>query len=1844
MKQFLHKGGLLLLLSFVVFVTDVAHCQQQTLTGINGDLNFWQKQDFLGFDEVGDCIAPTGDIASVWARISDQNLSLRVTFDNMVTRKNNLVVRDNFLDNTVLLALKLTQQASRTVFLDEVFDLKSLQKSVKGHFMLRTPVSNLLEIEIPLGQKISKEELEFNLTVFVEGKMADYFLSDGRNSDAEGNCAFVHHGNQGLTYTQVFYGNPNGQSGLDGSGFDEILQAHEATSVPGNFHMSGTLMPAAAWHNPEFNNWLKTLVSQGKVEMMGSALGQHIMPFVTNDMNNWSVGIESDMVDFHYNYVPRTAWVPERVWLAPGSYPGNGVIDWLGDNWTQHGIWGVVLDDSPHLNGYDNRKIHWMNNGSGISLRVIPINNSFVGNMMYNAGGAKNQIASMGQYNICVYGTDWEVASEMNEHDGSFFLDNYESVLWWCHDNYPGVNVWKLTDAMQNPNFNGTGAEITPGTYGLLGGPDGYGGSNNSWYTQWAATPSHSDFHNPVWNYGYIWSDACNNLMTAPNNDLAQLGWYILMINLHETGWHDGGTVAGWEHRYSAHIKNANVYAEAARWAAGQYQAPLAAYFSDIDHDGVDEVVIHNQNIFAVFESIGGKVNWMFYKDGYGNAYSVVGSDMAYWSETDGDYNDGSNNHVAALSDVSPNQQNAIYEINILQSSGDTVVVELSQWGVKKRIELTEGVNFLDVIYDFYGSTGYIKSGWTPGLLDILWSGKSHLQRMWGSYGAYCGQRNSASGATVALVFGNGGGQHNGEFEGTLVKGDEIKGYNVFKTRLFAGYTSAPAGTTVPELNTLAAQNMDVIPPTLNAAAFQVDNNTIELTFSEAVDFETAQNEDNYSLQGFSNSYTVLNAIRQTDWRKVRLTIQEYWVPGDEGQVVVTNVKDLNGNVIGADNIASLTIPSGTTPHTIVIDGTNDFDPDTELMDIDTYTLYLTWDNTNLYIGFYNLNLGGGGDLFVNIDTDQVAGSGAPSDSWGRVVYPSQYRAEYAVAIEGGGGSIQLNHWANGLWHYPASNNCESYEGWSGNGLTEILVPWASMGNPAKIALSVHVSQENNQMITASFPPQNPTGNHPTLTHVYAFYMPFIASEMPVTGMEPNMAFTMPNQAPTINSYLPTSLNQTVEVGQSLNFSLTASDPENDPLSYSWFFDDEVTGELSSFTFTPTPAMVGLHQVKGTVTDNVSGHTPVSVTWQVEITGDQGIYPGFTSDVTAVCVGNSVQFTDESLGEITNWNWVFEGGNPATSSQTNPVVLYENPGIFDVSLTISNAEQTESITMTDYIHVVGLTTANAGADTETCEGTPVALSGISTNYSNLLWTTAGDGVFSNSSSLSPNYTPGTLDVEAGYAEITLTAYPISPCFATATDMLMLSVFSNPEVTIQPENVQVYPGQEAIFEIEATGSETLEYQWFGPSGEISGAEENIFIIPEVTVEDAGEYYCRVQNVCGEAESQAATLTILELNEHVVEMPAGWSGISSFVVPHNPLVASIFEEIVNSGSLVVLQDYTNIYWPGQNINTIDANGGWDEQAGYQIKLNSSEQVSFTGMNLADKTLNYSEAGWYLLPVLNECGVAPQVLLEDVIDQVVIVKEVAGMKVFWPGVYQNLWMLEPGKSYWAKFATPVSFTYPECTTLKATGNAAETNPTASPFESSVNPNPFSHVVVFDENAVAELQMGDRLVVSTSEGGSTGFVIITNTQQPLTFQLFADDPTTPEKDGFGAGEKMVFQIFRNDLMINCSPVFDSKFNDNQLEINNLSLIHSLKVTTIIPGQDENFDFGFYPNPSGNTLIFDGIKPPFRVNIYSSLGQNVISASPESSQIDISLLKQGIYYFVIYENEKIITRKFVKE
>ena len=81
------------------------------------------------------------------------------------------------------------------------------------------------------------------------------------------------------------------------------------------------------------------------------------------------------------------------------------------------------------------------------------------------------------------------------------------------------------------------------------------------------------------------------------------------------------------------------------------------------------------------------------------------------------------------------------------------------------------------------------------------------------------------------------------------------------------------------------------------------------------------------------------------------------------------------------------------------------------------------------------------------------------------------------------------------------------------------------------------------------------------------------------------------------------------------------------------------------------------------------------------------IYAEFTADYTFVCPGGSVQFTDLSTNNPTNWSWSFPGGIPAISNLQNPMVTYPVAGNYTVSLTATNANGNDTEIKTGYITV-----------------------------------------------------------------------------------------------------------------------------------------------------------------------------------------------------------------------------------------------------------------------------------------------------------------------------------------------------------------------------------------------------------------------------------------------------------------------------------------------------------------------------------------------------------------------------
>ena len=94
----------------------------------------------------------------------------------------------------------------------------------------------------------------------------------------------------------------------------------------------------------------------------------------------------------------------------------------------------------------------------------------------------------------------------------------------------------------------------------------------------------------------------------------------------------------------------------------------------------------------------------------------------------------------------------------------------------------------------------------------------------------------------------------------------------------------------------------------------------------------------------------------------------------------------------------------------------------------------------------------------------------------------------------------------------------------------------------------------------------------------------------------------------------------------------------------------------------------------------------------------------FNTADASVCPGGTVSFTDASLNTPSSYEWIFEGGTPATSDQQNPVVQYAATGTYDVTLIVVTIDGPDTLTRSNFVTVYALPAANAGVDEDLCAG------------------------------------------------------------------------------------------------------------------------------------------------------------------------------------------------------------------------------------------------------------------------------------------------------------------------------------------------------------------------------------------------------------------------------------------------------------------------------------------------------------------------------------------------------------
>jgi hypothetical protein len=498
----------------------------------------------------------------------------------------------------------------------------------------------------------------------------------------QASLALVHHANQYLITDG--YENREGLAAVvgsarSGSGLAHVLDLHVRSGVAINLHISGTLLEAIAWHQPEFVKQLRDLIAADIVELVGSSYGQNIMRFFGPDYNRKQLNEELLLYRYHLGVDPervKTFWPPERVWETRRMAPVLRDAQLLNGGYRY-----AILDDRLLLSSKDDAlprgefdekqswspdlfKMHEVEEGLGLTLFPIAtrLRRSIPPRSDQDWVEVQRQLEALlvhaseaGDENLlAVYADDLEKVAGIGEWGGDGPA-HYRRFLDWLSENR-WIKPVKLSEWAKENQTAGR-RRIETGTFQELARDFDAGEGYERWYLAPDWAPYRGYFTRAESRVKEAQEDGADASLLA-------LAEKQLLVGNWETAWHtpasgphgdpdENGHASPWARALTSHVRLAGVTAEAARWMRLK-DGSAHAQEIDIDGDGDAEVVLRNSSLFGVITPRwGGRLVSLFSVAGSRGAM-VVGNpcDDWNWMEDLNKFMEVPRNHPGCFADV----------------------------------------------------------------------------------------------------------------------------------------------------------------------------------------------------------------------------------------------------------------------------------------------------------------------------------------------------------------------------------------------------------------------------------------------------------------------------------------------------------------------------------------------------------------------------------------------------------------------------------------------------------------------------------------------------------------------------------------------------------------------------------------------------------------------------------------------------------------------------------------------------------------------------------------------------------------------------------------------------------------------------------------------------------------------------------------------------------------------------------------------------------------------------------------------------------------------------------------
>jgi gliding motility-associated-like protein len=258
--------------------------------------------------------------------------------------------------------------------------------------------------------------------------------------------------------------------------------------------------------------------------------------------------------------------------------------------------------------------------------------------------------------------------------------------------------------------------------------------------------------------------------------------------------------------------------------------------------------------------------------------------------------------------------------------------------------------------------------------------------------------------------------------------------------------------------------------------------------------------------------------------------------------------------------------------------------------------------------------------------------------------------------------------------------------------------------------------------------------------------------------------------------------------------------------------------EASSANFTQIPASTGCDGC------SVGRSNDGSSCWQLNQpanttlgTTNGSINLNFTASDSIICTGSSIDFTDNSNVNATNWLWTFNGSQTITSTSQNPTnIAYNTSGNYDVTLQVTTSCGVFTSTKNQYIQVgsglVPLITPTGSLSI--CQGDSIFLS---TNLINgIQW-------FNNSLPI----TGATNDTLIASQTGSYTVAATNGTCSAQSQAVSVTVNTSLNASISPSGSTVFCSSDSVVLALSNPNTSWSYQWLKNGMVIPGANNMIY---------------------------------------------------------------------------------------------------------------------------------------------------------------------------------------------------------------------------------------------------------------------------------------------------------------------------------------------------------------------------------------------------------------------------------